>query len=68
MKITVDTIFIDLMNEEYSINLTYKDFKKFYIEKVKTFRDNDLKTQQRRAFNSEINSGFIDYAIEIKGL
>lgn len=53
MKITVDKIMIEEMNKKFGSNITYADFKKWYIDVVKVARDNDPKTLKRRKENME---------------
>lgn len=55
MRIQVDKIMIEKMNETYGLNLTYADFKKFYIEVVKPAKDADSKTIRRRLENEKLN-------------
>ena len=38
MKMMIDKIMIECMNEFYGLDLTYASFKKFYIEVVKEVR------------------------------
>ena len=53
MRIQVDKIMIEKMNETYGLNLTYADFKKFYIEVVKVAKEKDPKTIRRRLKNED---------------
>ncbi len=53
MRIQVDKIMIEKMNETYGLNLTYADFKKFYIEVVKPVKNADPKTIRRRLKNED---------------
>lgn len=55
MRIQVDKIMIEKMNETYGLNLTYADFKKFYIEVVKPAKNADPKTIRRRLENEKLN-------------
>lgn len=55
MRIQVDKIMIEKMNETYGLNLTYADFKKFYIEVVKPAKDADPATRRRRIENERLN-------------
>ncbi len=55
MRIQVDKIMIEKMNETYGLNLTYADFKKFYIEVVKVAKEKDPATIKRRRINELIN-------------
>lgn len=58
MRIQVDKIMIEKMNETYGLNLTYADFKKFYIEVVKVAKEKDPATIKRGIINS---SEIMDY-------
>ena len=55
MRIQVDKVMIEKMNETYGLNLTYADFKKFYIEVVKVAKEKDPATIKRRRINELIN-------------
>lgn len=55
MRIQVDKIMIEKMNETYGLNLTYADFKKFYTEVVKPAKEKDPATIKRRRINESIN-------------
>ena len=55
MKILVDKVFIECLNKEYGLNITYSVFKKFYSEVVKPTRDITPAVIKRRKLNSLVN-------------
>lgn len=66
MRIQVDKIMIEKMNETYGLNLTYGDFKKFYMEVVKPAKDKDPATIKRRIQNEILNDEFIEHFFKEK--
>lgn len=59
MKISIDNIFIQELNKKYNLNLTFSSFKQFYTEVVKSARDRDPKTINRRKDNSLMKQSLI---------
>ena len=54
MRIVVDKVMIDCMNEKYNLKLSYKDFKDFYIEVVKVARLEKVLLREYKALQDEI--------------
>jgi hypothetical protein len=61
MKIMIDKIMIECLNDAYGLDLTYASFKKFYIEVVKEVRLKHPDYIKRKKENADIADFISNY-------